>query len=71
MEKRNGYSVGVIISAYSGFLFCPFSDMHAYIEQVLGCPVFTHQMGNDKFSDDLRIKMKANGDFDWVYKQIN
>lgn len=33
-----------ILSAISGRLLCPFSDMHAVIEAMAGGPVFTHQL---------------------------
>ena len=29
----------VIVSAYTGVLMCDFSDMHEYIEKVMGRPV--------------------------------
>jgi hypothetical protein len=33
-----------IIGAYTGYLAGPFSDMHEYIEKILGRPVFTHDL---------------------------
>jgi nitrate/TMAO reductase-like tetraheme cytochrome c subunit len=33
----------VIISAYTGFLICEFSQMHEAVEKVLGRPVWTHE----------------------------
>ena len=34
-----------IISAYTGFMITKdFSDVHAYIEEKMGRPVFTHEL---------------------------
>lgn len=33
----------VIISAYTGFVLCPFSAIHEEVEKRLGRPVFTHE----------------------------
>lgn len=31
-----------VVSAYTGVLMCDFADLHQYIEQLLGRPVWTH-----------------------------
>lgn len=49
-----------IISAYTGFLVGDFGDMHEYIEKVMGRPVLTHEMGNTKFMQSLREKVKED-----------
>ncbi len=49
-----------IIGAYTGVLSGPFSDMHEYIEHLIGRPVFTHEMGNEKLSQQIREKAKAD-----------
>ena len=38
------YRERVIVSAYTGYLMCDFPDMHKYIEDKLGRPVWTHEM---------------------------
>jgi hypothetical protein len=51
----------VVVSAYTGFLVCPFDQMHAEIEKRLGRPVWTHEMGSEKFMDDqVRPAFKAD-----------
>lgn len=50
----------VVISAYTGVLCCNFTDLHEYIEKVMGRPVFTHELGDELFWDDLRDKTKKD-----------
>ena len=50
----------IVISAYTGFLMCEFSDMHKYVEKLMGRPVFTHEMANDEFMSKLRKKLKPD-----------
>lgn len=33
-----------VVSAYTGVLMCDFADLHQYIEQLLGRPVWTHEL---------------------------
>ena len=47
-----------VISAYTGFLAGPFSDMHDYAEKLLHRPVWTHEFGSKKFSEELRQAAK-------------
>ena len=49
-----------IIGAFTGVLSGPFSDMHEYIENIMGRPVFTHEMGNDKIVAEIRKKSKPD-----------
>lgn len=35
----------IIVSAYTGYLMCNFSDLHEYVEKKFNRPVFTHEMG--------------------------
>jgi hypothetical protein len=53
--------VGAIIGAYTGFLCGKFEDMHAYVEKLLGHPVFTHEMGSPAM--EAKIKEAAKADF--------
>ena len=57
MTKREA----AIVSAYTGILIGEFGDMHKYIEEVVGRPVWTHELGNrDVFN---RIKELSRNDF--------
>ena len=42
MTKREA----AIVSAYTGYLIGEFSDFHAYIEEIMGRPIFTHEFPN-------------------------
>ena len=49
----------VVISAYTGFLLCDdFGDMHEYIEQILGRPVWTHELADPKIIEEIREKAR-------------
>jgi len=50
-----------IVGAYTGVLLGKFSDMHTYIEEILGRPVFTHEMGLREVADE--IQKKSHDDF--------
>lgn len=49
-----------IVGAYTGFLCGSFSDMHEYIEKIMGRPIFTHEMGSEKIADEIREKSKQD-----------
>ena len=63
MNKREA----AIISAYTGILCGEFSDMHEYIEEIMGRPVFTHEMGG---AVNEQIKTKSKADFLAVSESI-
>ena len=49
----------LLISAYTGYMICSqFNELHEYIEEVMGEPIFTHQMGSEEFNKVLRNKLK-------------
>lgn len=50
-----------IVGAYTGILCGPFEALHEYVEEILGRPVFTHEMGCESIADE--IKEKSRGDF--------
>jgi hypothetical protein len=51
----------VVVSAYTGFLICPFEQMHAEIEKRLGRPVWTHEMGSQTvMKEESRPAFKAD-----------
>lgn len=60
MTTRLTREQAAIISAYTGYLAGPFSDMHEYIEKVMGRPVWTHEMGGKDFNDQLRAASKSD-----------
>ena len=49
-----------IVSAYTGILIGEFSGMHEYVEEIMGGPVFTHQMGNKEFCEEIKAKSKED-----------
>ena len=57
MTKREA----AIVSAYTGYLIGEFSELHKYVEEIIGRPVYTHEMGNKETFDE--IKSKAKNDF--------
>lgn len=58
----------VVASVRTGSLMCPFDQMHAYIETLAGRPVWTHELANQTFADDLA--KKAEPEFLALYKRI-
>ena len=49
----------LLVSAYTGYMICSqFSELREYIEEVMGEPIFTHQMGSEEFNKVLRNKLK-------------
>ena len=49
---------GAIIGAYTGVLCGSFSDLHKYIESIMGRPVFTHEIPD--ISEELKRKSKSD-----------
>ena len=47
-----------IVGAYTGILCGPFEAMHEYIEEILGRPVFTHEMGSAEVTAEIKAKSK-------------
>lgn len=54
MTKREA----AIVSAYTGYLIGEFGDFHAYVEEVMGRPVFTHEF--PRIADELKEKSKKD-----------
>lgn len=50
----------IVISAYTGFLMCDFSDMHEYIEKKLGRPIYTHEFALDLIQNEIHEKVKPD-----------
>lgn len=45
-----------VVSAYTGILMCDFSDMHEYIEEIMGRPVLTHELADENILDQIKDK---------------
>ena len=56
MTKREA----AIVSAYTGFLLGKFSDMHEYVEEVMKRHVYTHEMGDILFAQEIQEKTKPD-----------
>lgn len=51
-----------IVSAYSGILIGSFVEFHDYVEEIMGRPVYTHEMGTSEVAQEIKAKAKA----DWI-----
>ena len=49
-----------IIGAYTGTLAGPFDAMHEYIEEILGRPVFTHELADSDTVDEIKAAAKPD-----------
>lgn len=54
MTKREA----AIVSAYTGYLIGEFSDFHAYAEEIMGRPLFTHEVPS--IAEELKEKSKKD-----------
>ncbi len=52
---------GAIITAFTGTLSCDVGSFHKYVEQLLGHPVYTHEMASKEWWEVL--KELARDDF--------
>lgn len=51
----------VIVSAYTGYLLCDsFSDVHEYVEKILGRPVWTHEFADERIHKEIREAARAD-----------
>lgn len=57
MNKREA----AIISAYTGVLIGTFDVLHKYIEEIMGRPVFTHELAEEEIFN--KIKEFSKDDF--------
>lgn len=55
------YQEKIIVSAYTGYLMCDFNDVHKYIEEKLGRPIYTHELVS--LDVELEIANKVRPDF--------
>ena len=50
----------LIVSAYTGVLMTKFSDLHKFIENKLGRPVFTHELVIESVVNELKEAVKED-----------
>lgn len=43
----------IIISGYTGVLICNFADLHEDVEKRMGRPVWTHEFGDESFTEKV------------------
>lgn len=48
----------LVISAYTGYLMADPDEVHRFIEETLGYPVFTHELVKHKIVDEIQKKLK-------------
>ena len=56
MTKREA----AIVSAYTGILMGDMNDLHQYIEELLGRPVFTHELTDQALVNEIKDKAKPD-----------
>jgi hypothetical protein len=49
-----------VVAAYTGVMIGEFSDMHEYIEKIMGRPVFTHELASSKTMEEIRNKARTD-----------
>lgn len=57
-----------VISAFTGILIGNFTDLHEYIEKIMGRPVFTHELGSNEVAE--KIKELSTPDFMKIHESI-
>ena len=53
MEKLT-HKQALVLTGFTGVTCCSFGDFHGDVERRLGRPVFTHEFGNESFSEQLK-----------------
>ena len=56
MTKREA----AIVMVYTGIVLGDFKDAHAYIEEILGRPVFTHELESENMAKLLKEKSRPD-----------
>lgn len=51
---RLTHKQGIILTGFTGKLFCRFSDFHADVERRLGRSVWTHEFADEEFARRMR-----------------
>jgi hypothetical protein len=60
MTNKLSRDQAAIVGAYTGKLAGPFSDLHEYVERVLGRPVYTHEFADEELYKEIREKCKQD-----------
>lgn len=47
-----------VVSAYTGFLMCELDELYEYIEEIVGRPVWTHELADKAVQDKIKEKSK-------------
>lgn len=47
-----------VVSAYTGTLMSTFDELHEYIEEILGRPVWTHELADEDTWNEIKEKSK-------------
>ncbi len=50
----------LIVSAYTGVLMCDMGDLQQYIQEILGRPVWTHELAEHRVWDEIKEKVKPD-----------
>ena len=50
----------IVVSAYTGVLMCDFDDLHKYIQEKLGRPVWTHELAAESVWAEIKEKSKED-----------
>ena len=51
MKKREA----LVITAYTGTLLCDFSDFQDFASEIIGRPIFTHEMAHEEISEEFSV----------------
>lgn len=49
-----------IVAAFTGKLLGDFSDMHEYVEEIMGRPVWTHEMADKAVWEEISRRAKPD-----------
>lgn len=44
----------IVVSAFTGILLCDMVDLHSYIEEKLGRPVWTHELARHDIQAEIK-----------------
>lgn len=50
----------LIVGAYTGVLMTDFSDLHEFIEEKLGRPVYTHELADKLVVNEIKEAVKKD-----------
>lgn len=58
METKLTKRQAAIVGAATGILCGPFSDLHEFIEEIMGRPVWTYELGSEEVFNEIKEKAK-------------